>query len=1068
MSELKNNQLKLKFLSGTIWIMALLVSAFSVKSHANTTNSYILNIDEVQNVAIKGEVVSAIDNLPLPGVNITVKGTGIGSVTDFDGKYSLNVPSSESVLVITYLGYKTVEIKVGDQKMINVSLVEDISTLDEVVIVGYGEKKKESLTGAIEQIKSDVFEDRAVTSPALSLQGQTPGLTVTRNSPRPGQEGIGLQIRGATSVNGGEPLIIIDGAPAVGTEFYQMNPDDIESISILKDGSASIYGSRASNGVLLVTTKKGKGKMKIEYTGNYRYNVIGIRPPVPSMEEYATLWLEAAQQDGATRDYWGWGTEENLLRLQNGDEGIYSTDSWGDIFIGDANRFDELFGDSESYQHNLSLSGSTDNTRYRLSAAIADNLGALKTAYDGQKQQNVRFNYDFDVTDRLKIQSGITYQKGKISGPSTGLDATAGSQDPPFFPAYNPYGQWYANFGIAGNRNSTAATTDGGRKDQLDKLAKINFGASYNIIKGLDFRANASYTDLNRRKDEYRLTVQPYTWDGQISPERINTSPLVKAEVLNRTYEIYGAFLDYKISTENGHNFAFMLGLTAERQKEKALYAERAGLQDLGVYDLNAAPIDNIKNSGGSNHWGIYSTISRFNYDYKEKYLLELVGRRDGSSRFAENFKFSNFGSITAGWLISSEKFMENTPINYLKIRGSYGISGNQVGIGLYDYVSSIGTGALPFGSSPVLQNTAYVNGLTSRTRTWEEVKMRNIGLDLGVFQNKLTGSFDLYQKDNNGMLIDVIYPAVLGGTAPKSNSGKLTTTGWEAILGWKETKGDFSYSISVNMSDNNNELVNMEGATEFEAGLVTTREGYPLNSYFLYKTDGLFQTQAEIDDYYAVYTGVKQGELPIQTDATQNIRIGDTKKVDSDGNGYIDDVGGEGDTGDAIFMGDAAPHYIYGINLGASYKGFDFTAFFQGVLEQNVVRSGWLRYPFAQIWTNQTTSYLGKTWTPENTGAAYPRMTSNTTRSAYNWENNDFLLQNNRYMRLKSIVLGYTVPQILTEKTGFSKVRVYFSGNDLFEWTSIKDGYDPEFGESTQTVYPFSRTYSFGVNLSF
>tara|TARA_R110002050_G_scaffold273113_2_gene417117 strand:- start:4690 stop:7923 length:3234 start_codon:yes stop_codon:yes gene_type:complete len=1077
MSELKNNQVKLKFLSGTIWVMAFLVCGFSAKLYANTTNSSILNIDETQNVAITGKVAAAADNLPLPGVNVTVKGTGIGAVTDFDGNYSLNVPSSESVLVITYIGYKTVEIKVGGQKTINISLEEDIATLEEVVIVGYGAKKKESLTGAIEQIKAEVFEDRAITNPALALQGQTPGLTVTRNSPRPGNEGVELQIRGATSVNykdsngnilaGAGPLVIIDGAAVIDNrEFYQMNPDDIASISVLKDGSASIYGSRAANGVILVTTKRGKGKMKVEYNGSFRYNTIGIRPPSPSMEEFATLWLQGVGEDG-TNDYWGWASKENLERMQSGEEGIYTTPFWGDIFIGKANRFDELFGNSSSYQHTLSVSGSSDKTRYRMSAGVADTEGALKTAYDGTKQYNIRFNYDYDISEKLSLQSGITYQRTKTSGPSTGLDATAGSYDPPFFPALNPYGQWYANFNIAGNRNSTAATTDGGRKDFSEDLTKLTLGLKYEIIDNLEFTANASFNKLAGRLNEYRLTVQPYMWNGGVSAERINPTSLIIAEARDRTYQNYGGFLNYKYSSA-GHNFAFMAGLTAELQEDQILNGERSGIQDFGVYDLNVAPVDNVTNRGGAGHWGIYSTLSRFNYDYNGKYLLELVGRRDGSSRFAENYKYTNFGSVTGGWLISEENFLKDTAINYLKLRGSYGTSGNQVGIGLYDYLSSISLGSLPFGTTPGNQNTARVGGLTSATRTWEEVKMSNIGLEFGVFDNRLTGTFEVYKKENTGMLVNIIYPSVLGGTAPKSNSGDLESTGWEAILGWRDAKGDFSYNISVNMSDNNNELVKMEGATSFQAGKVATRVGYPLNSYFLYQTDGLFQTQAEVDAYYATYTSVNQGELPVQSDANQRLRIGDTRKVDVDGNGYIDDVGGEGDSGDAIFMGDAAPHYVYGINLGASYKAFDFTAFFQGALEQNIVRTGFMAYPFTAVWTNQTAAYLNKTWTTDNTGAAYPRMTTNPNRSKHNWANNDIVLQNNKYIRLKNVVLGYTLPKSLSEKINLDKLRVYVSGSDLFEFSSVKDGYDPEFGESSQSIYPFSRTWAVGLNLTF
>lgn len=1055
--------------------MALLLGlSFSgIYAAPSTYKTEKLPITKGQTSIITGVVTGTDDGMPVPGVNVVVKGTTTGTVTDFDGNYSIDVPSGNSVLVFSSIGYKAKEVSVGNNSSINVSLEPDVSALEEVIVVGYGTTKKETLTGAVEQVKSEVFEDRAVTNAALALQGQTPGLVVSRGSSRPGNDDINLQIRGATSVNGGSPLIVIDGAPAFDTsEFYAMNPDDIESISVLKDGSASIYGSRAANGVILVTTKKGNGKLKVEYNANVRFNTLGLRPPVISMQEYGNLWLEAVEQDG-TGDYWGWATQENVQRMANGEAGIYSTNFWGDIYLAPANRYDELYGSNTGQQHSLSLSGSSEVARYRLSFGLADNQGALQTAYDGQKQYNIRFNSDYDITERLNIGAGITFQKEDTAGPSSQLATSLVSQDAPLFPSVNPLGQWYSNFGAAGGgTNSVAGTTDGGRDQTIEDLTKISLTLNYDLGHGFSVNANAAYNQISSRQNITVLNVPTYGWDGELAQSSINSSPRIDSRAITKSYQTYGAFLNYKFS-QNGHTIAAMTGITAEKNEFSQVFARRLGLEDLGIYDLNVAT-GTQTNSGGQTHEGLYSTLSRLTYDYNEKYLLELVGRRDGSSRFAEGFKYRNFGSVSAGWNIHKEKFLENfEDLTNLKLRASWGSTGNQVGIGLYDYVSTIGQGTTVFGDTPANAPTAGVSGLTSTTRSWESVEIRNIALEFGFFQNKLSGSVDLFEKNNFGMLIPITYPSVLGGSAPKTNSGHLETKGWEAMLSWKDKKGDFSYNIGLNMSDNTNELVSMEGQTSVGFGLNQTVEGFPINSYFAYETDGLFQTQAEVDSYYATYGG--SGEIPVQGSASE-LRVGDIRKVDLDGNGFIDDVAEEG--GDVKFVGDSQLHYVFGINLGAKYKGVDFSAFFQGALEQTVFRDGFQAYPFARIWSNQTNAYQGQSWTPENTGAEFPRLTTNGGRSAWNWNYNDIIQQDNKYIRLKTVVLGYTLPSSLSDKLQMQKIRVYFSGNDLFEFASVKDGFDPESsnvpasisGTSTNNreIYPFQRTVAFGVNLVF
>ena len=391
----------------------------------------------IQAVSVKGQVVDS-NGEPIIGASVLEKGTNNGVITDIDGNFTLKVRSQNSVIVVSYLGYKTAELSASDKKVRQITLKEDTEVLDEVVVVGYGVQKKTTLTGAIDQVGGEVLESRAVTNVGLALQGQTPGLTVTRSSSRPGNEGLNFQIRGATSVNGGSPLIVIDGVPAVNaTSFQNMNSDDIETISVLKDGAASIYGAKAANGVILVTTKKGKGKVNVNYDFNMRFTTTGITSFSPSMQQYATMFLEANKEEEVP-DWWGWLSKENLLKMQSGYEGIYVINhkDWGDkIFLANSNRLEEMFATRFSYQHNLSVSGSTEKSDYRISAMYADNQGNLATAYDGQKQINLRMNYGIKLTDWFKLETSTSLIKTDTSSPSCGLDASLYGNEPPLFPA---------------------------------------------------------------------------------------------------------------------------------------------------------------------------------------------------------------------------------------------------------------------------------------------------------------------------------------------------------------------------------------------------------------------------------------------------------------------------------------------------------------------------------------------------------------------------------------------------------------------------------------------------------
>lgn len=1082
-------EIKPKFLSrkGVIVTVALLIGSSSgVLLQAKTSTEVSLIVSQTGKI-VKG-VVTDQNGEPLIGCNIVVVGLQKGVITDIDGRFSLDIPNDAKQLKVSYIGYEDQIVNMNGRSELKIVLKEDNNALDEVVVVGYGTQKKATLTGAIEQVSSKALESRAITNVGLALQGQTPGLVVTRTSPRPGNENLNFKIRGATSVNGGEPLIIVDGVPVVNTESFQnLNPDDVENISVLKDGAASIYGAKAANGVILVTTKRGKGgKINVDYSFNMRFTTPGITAFSPDMGQYATMWLEANKEE-KTPNWWAWVSEENMLRMQKNEAGIYQTQYYGEIFLANSSRTEELFANRNSYQHNLSVSGSTEKSDYRISLAYADNQANLTTAYDGQKQLNFRLNYGLQMTDWLRFESIASVIRTDTDSPSIGLDNSLYGYDVPFFPSKNPLGQWYANFGTVGNRNSVAATSEGGRDEKVKLTTRLDMKVVADIWKGISFEGTASFQNEEYRRERYVLPVQTYDWFGNpaadlvqwsnqylIYPDnpanvKIENNPGYLVQTNNQLYQFYSGLLKYQHTFADLHNVSLMAGINAETLAWRKTATAREKFEDNGVYDLGMAdPSSALANSGGKGSSGTYSYIARINYNYAEKYLIELMGRRDGDSKFAKDYRFKNFGSVSLGWVFTQENFMKfATPVlDFGKIRFSYGEAGNNAGLGDFLYASAIGQGVTYLGSPLIGQiSTSLKNsGLINQTLTWERVGQKNIGIDLNFLRNRLTVNFDYFWKDNKGMLSQVTYPSVLGAAAPKSNSGHLSVKGWELSAGWRDRIRDFSYFVNVNVGDTKTMLKEMEGADTYVAGKNAKVVGYPLNSFFLFRTDGYFKDEAEVNRYYELYAEGGGEILGVRQGTTTELRPGDTKRLDLNGDNKIDAA-----SGDLQFLGDGDPHYVFGINLGGSWKGFDVSAMFQGVGKQYIMRTGWMSFPFAVIYSNQNPTFLGKTWTAENPNAEYPRLTTQTVRAGWNYGNNDFMLQNSRYMRLKSLIVGYTLPQQWTRKVKLEKVRVYFSGNDLWEMTSIKDGFDPEMGEVSQlSGYPFYRTWSFGVNIGF
>jgi len=1023
---------------------------------------------------IKGKVTDDKKE-PLPGVNITIKGSARGTSTDLDGNFTLQIPDEPVVLVFSFVGFLPQEVSPGNSGQLSVTLNVDTKSLEEVVVVGYGERQRETLTGAISQVGEEVFKDRSVPNATLALQGEVPGLTITRTSSRPGNESLNIRLRGESSVTGVSPLIIIDGVPTLGDwELSQINPADIQSVTALKDASAAIYGARAQGGVILITTKRGKGsKMQINYNANVRLNTIGINVPWANMSQWAKLFLETSVQDkvdattGQPVEWFPQWTKDNLIRMANNESFDFTNPSGVVTHYADNNWQKALYQPAVSSQHNLGIRGATDKTAYSFSLGYSNDKSILKTAYDGEKKYTARFNYDYNITNKIKLETGLSFDNRTVESPKNGIGA--GFFDAPIFPVYNSKGDYYDDYGY---RNPVASTTSGGTTKNSEGIVRLNTKLSAEIIDGLKISATAAVVKRDGWKKEYNQTYNLYSWLGDRINSVQNATPSIGETIGNTLYQTYGAFIDYNKTIARDHNFSVLLGNTAELSESKGVTANRTNLEYAGLYTLNTANSVTQTNSGTASHWGLVSYVGRFNYDYKKKILFEILGRRDGSSRFADGYKWSDFYGLSGGWRISQESFMKNIRvINDLKIRGSYGETGGQAGLGNYDYVSTITTtGTALFGTVPAVQGAAYLSGITTSQRNWERMVNKDLGLDFTMFDNHLTGSFDLYEKKNVGMLVALVYPTVLGGTAPATNNGTFSTKGWELALGWKGTANKVTYNIGFQLSNNKNKVLSYAGANSWAAGKYTTpREGYALNSIYVYQTDGYFKSQEEVTDYYTKYTATATGNLAAMSGATGRLRPGDLKVVDRDGNGVLNATGnGTTGSGDVYFYGDADAHYTFGVNMGVNWKGFDFSAFIQGVGKQNILRGGNARAPFFRNYLNVNNSYAGKTWTPENTEAEYPRLSFDANRNNWNWQTNDVNIQQLRYARLKSLIIGYSLPKELISKLKTQRVRLYFSGNDLFEFTSVKDGFDPERGESSDSSYPFIRTWSFGLDISF
>lgn len=1004
-------------------------------------------------------------SVPLIGVSVVLKETNTGTVTDVDGRFEIAVLDSDK-LEFSYVGYLTQIVSVGANNELRVTMLEDAVLMEEVIVVGYSTKKRKNLTGAVSTVSVDVLETRPVNNTLAALQGEVPGMSIQRYSGQPGNETFSMNVRGRITTNSNEsinetsaPLVIIDGVEG---NINMINGDDIESISVLKDAQASIYGARAAAGVFLVTTKNGKkGKPVIRYSGNFATTRSTGMMKSPTNYEMAIMDNEANVHNGATPMY----TDDYLNRIRNNDPNPIPHPLYGGwmLFFTNTDWMDELLENGFQQKHNLSVTGGGENSNYYLSGGYIDQHGVVKYAKDNNERYSLRLNYDYTFLDRIKLETKVSVENQNRSDIGGVGDWVIGEAifGMPNHPVYNSSGNYFAQGGWS---NAVAMAKEGAVSKYKTNQINTNFKLIGDVFDGMKIVLQAGLNKTYESAKEPARSVPLYKWDDNISYYAIaNPSEASLNQSSSETiYRNYTGFLEYSKTIGKMHSIDIMGGASHEEYDYDTFSAWRDGFADNNLWSMNLGRTDNIWNDGSGYHWSINSFFGRGGYSFDNKYLFEANLRYDGSSRFsgADN-RWGFFPGVSAGWRISKESFMKEIKfINELKLRASYGETGNQVGIGLYDFIQKIkirkgGWGEnvyYPFGAGSQTQSV-NLDGMVALNRKWETIINQNIGFDAILFNTKLDLSFDYFRKRNKDMLIPITYPSLLGSTAPYTNSGEMKTNGFELTLTWKDKIGIVDYFAKFILSDAKDKVTHYGGLDTYDLGLTRIREGYPVNSYFAYEFDGLIRTQAELDEYKKL-EGVPS-----------NIGIGDARFKDLNKDGKISTYGID-DDGDVKYVGNTTPRYNYGLTLGMNVKGFDFSIFMQGVGKRTLFRTGDYATPWSDWWRQPARFYYLQTWNEDRQDAYYPRLSHGDIRH-WNYQSSTLQKINAAYLRLKNIQVGYTLPKELTAKLSITKARVYFSGQDLWEHHNVKGGWDPESADWGGN-YPFQRYYSFGVDVTF
>jgi TonB-linked SusC/RagA family outer membrane protein len=1039
------------------------------------------------------------ENKPLPGVNVVLKGAKVQAVTDANGKYTLQNVDEKATIVFSYIGFITREVAVDKQTTFNVQLEADAKTLNETVVVGYGVQKKANLTGAVDQVRSDALQNRSIPNLTQGLQGVMPNLNIKMLDGKPTQSPV-YNIRGMTSIGqGGNALILIDGFEG---DPSLLNPNDVESVSILKDAaSAAIYGARGAFGVVLITTKKAeKGRTSVAFSTNY-----AIKSPLqtPDFVTDGYLWSKMFAEafvngDGAfpqnankTQKFSQAYLDEFKRRVESGQpyNQVEVNPTTGEYtYYGSTDWYGELYKKNlAAVENNLSVSGGGDKSSFLLSGRLLNQDGLFKYNSDDYDTKNIRARGTVQVFPWLSVENNADFSVMKYHNPINvgeggGIWRNIADEGHPTVPMLNP----------DGSLTFTGAYTVGDfyyGKNGIDTKKQV-----FRNITGLrssffdnKFRVNADFTFRNTNNNTNTRRVQvPYsTGVGQLASVGTATNDLA---FNNREtqYIATNIFAEFENTFKESHYVKLMAGYNYEQSTYNRLAIQRNGIIFEDAKDLNLALGQAIVTGGGYEQWAILGGFSRLNYSFKDRYLVEVNARYDGSSKFPSDQRYGFFPSVSAGWRINQEPFwkVSNNLVSDLKLRASYGSLGNG-NIDSYVYQELFN----------ITQAPGIINGTRPQTTkqpdvlpdgiTWETSTTTNVGLDLGMLSNRLNLSADVYVRNTTDMFtVGLTAPAVFGNVVPKGNYADLRTNGWEASLSWNDMIGNSSkpvkYNVRLTLADNKTKITRYNNPDKLLSDYYV---GQVIGEIWGYETEGFFVDQADIDSH------AKQS--PQMRASPTNIWYpGDIKLRDLNGDGFIN-VGDNSavKSGDRRIIGNSAPRYLYSVNLGADWNNFFFSTFFQGVAKQQWYPSTETEMFWGQYnrpYNNIPSFHVGNMWTPENTGAYFPRTMSRAASSNTNRElgvAQTKYLQNVAYLRMKNIQVGYNLPARIVSKIGARTAKVFFSGENLFTYSPLykvvktidvenavpadRDlNNNPTNGDGYN--YPLLKSYSFGLNIGF
>ncbi|MCC8132533.1 MAG: TonB-dependent receptor [Tannerellaceae bacterium] len=1023
--------------------------------------------------SISGTVIAASDGFPLIGASVIVKGTTNGNITDFDGNYVLNEVSEDAVLTFSYIGYRSKDISVAGQSVINVTLEEDSEQLDEVVVIGYGVQKKKLNTGATVQVKGDDIAKLNTTNPLQAMQGQSPGVSISSTSGQPGAD-MKVTIRGLGTVGNASPLYIIDGIEG---DISVLNASDIQSIDVLKDAaSAAIYGAQAANGVILVTTKSGsKGKAQVSFDGYYGIQNRPRKLRMLNREEYKVIMNEQAVNSGSAP---------------------YDFTQYGDL--ADTDWLDQMFvSNAKTENYSLGVNGGSENSVYSLSLSYTGQEGIV-----GGKDVSNYERYGFRINtehklygDVLKVGQHLNFNYVKNNGIYVGdqysNNLRSAFNASPFAPVYSdnnkfdsPYNDTSESLWNNGDGNpyGTMMTANQNQNNNQKLLADVY--AELEPIKNLKIR---TVFGINYSTNEYRSYTPMYKFSIY---DTANEDHSTVSHNMSRNLSLtWTNTASYDFVVNEDHSFNALIGIEAYRYQGSYLSGSNWNL--LSQFDdFNHAYLDNTTGQAYLNDDGtITHTVSvsskpeniarrlsyfaRIGYNYQEKYMLNATLRADGSSKFAKGNRWGYFPSVSAGWVITNEDFMNDiasgTVMDFLKLRLSWGQVGNQ-NISDYQYAAPVNTSTgydannpaayYVFGNSGTNVLGAYPSRLSNENIKWETSEQTNIGVDARFLSSRLSANADFYIKTTKDWLVQAPVLATAGAGAPYINGGDVKNTGFELALNWNDRIGKVNYSVGVNGAYNKNKVGNIPTEDGIIHGETNTlynnseefyraENGHAIGYFWGFKTDGIFQNEQEIADWQAAGKGI------LQTD----VKPGDVRYVDVNGDGVIDEY-------DKVDLGSGNPKFTYGFNISLDYKGFDFSIVANGVAGNKIVQS---YREQSTLYSNYSTSILDR-WTGEGTSNKIPRV----TESNINWQFSDLYIQKGDFLRISNITLGYDFKKMIKWQY-ISQCRVYASVQNAFTFTKYT-GMDPEIGYGIEDwvsgvdlgYYPRPRTFLFGVNLKF